>query len=1074
MTGAPGRAARILAALCAGAGGLLVETATVRRQALDVGSDAEASALVVALFLLGLGLGGLLVARSRLLRASPRAAAALCYGAVAVAALAGDALVCRLAPATGPVGEALALLALPCVPAVWMGLAFPLLFAGLAGQAAGTVRALVALNLLGSVGAAWAGPNLLIPLLGITTTMALGAGCYVVAALLVTSSDLGATALAPTHRPAGLGGYGRAAFVAGMVVVGGQVLLLRRLPFFLDGFQPTLAGVLVACLSGLTLGAAFGPAWFRRFGAASAGVATLVGAAILCLGLHEHVSPALSRMTVASDAGMHLRVLLAAGVAAWPAMFALGAVVPLAIAAFPSDVRDAAAGELFLWQGLGGLVGALGVGQLLPLLAPEAFFVVAPVALAVAAAVSLGHAAPLLPRAGVAVFAVLAGALGLAGPGTLLAPAAPIRGSRWDRPLAYRPVAHRTDAVTTASVVYDRSAHSMVLFTDEFRAAYTGPGTSYMKVLGHLPFLLRDDVEDVAVIALGTGTTADAVCTWPSPRRVHVVEISRAVLALVDHFSGDGPVPTGEPAPFLADPRTEVHVTDGRRWLVEQPPKSLDVVTMEPLLPYAPGTASLYSAEFYALARSRLRDQGLFVQWVPTHAMPEATFDTLLATFADAFEFTSVWLVDQSTLLVGSLRPHLDDLDAIADRLAAAPAAAATTLHEAGITGRDDLLAAYLVDGRALREALASAPRLVDDRPRVEHIGYWSGEERLSFLPDNLRRLAEFVRGDRDAALGGADWADRRLLRLTGLAARAESILDVSGGRAGAAVAAANALRGAVPRSVLLHGEETLALRGLIESEVARRGPAGTAPLARRHVERDPGAALLQAIAGADRPPSEGAAAVARAVALDPTIVPRLPDALAALAPPPDRRRSPLDDVARLPHGGELADLGSRPDLRGLAVRAAFPVRVAEALLGVATTRALDAGERAAFVEVADPTTLAALAAACEARGGNVVTEVGPVWRRDLPVPPALARVARSGDAPARVALAAALGGRRGLAEREVLAELMVDPEPSVRTAAAAALVLTVGDAVSYDPDAPVSAREDAARALRALHNRRP
>ena len=104
------------------------------------------------------------------------------------------------------------------------------------------------------------------------------------------------------------------------------------------------------------------------------------------------------------------------------------------------------------------------------------------------------------------------------------------------------------------------------------------------------------------------------MCQWPDPERVHVVEISSAVFELVDHFGGDGPVSTGRPPAFLRDPRTEPHLADGRRFLARRAPASLDLVTMEPLLPYAPGTAPLYSREFYVLVDSRLRDAGLLVQ----------------------------------------------------------------------------------------------------------------------------------------------------------------------------------------------------------------------------------------------------------------------------------------------------------------------------------------------------------------------------------------------------------------------------------------------------------------------------
>src|SRR5690606_10041591 len=144
--------------------------------------------------------------------------------------------------------------------------------------------------------------------------------------------------------------------------------------------------------------------------------------------------------------------------------------------------------------------------------------------------------------------------------------------------------------------------------------------------------------------------------------------------------------------------------------------------------------AALYSREFYELVRSRLREGGLCVQWVPTHAMPRPMFETLLGTFVDAFPATSIWLVDQSTLLVGSTRQHLGSPAGLDARLASAPELARTTLHEAGIATADDLLAAHVAAPRA---AFAAAERLGDDRPFLERIGYWSGEERLSFLGRN-------------------------------------------------------------------------------------------------------------------------------------------------------------------------------------------------------------------------------------------------------------------------------------------------------------------------------------------------
>ena len=598
-----------VAALLAGLGGLLLEMVLLRRHGLLLGNTAEAAALVLALFLAGLGVGGLLVAR---LRGHPGRTAAALYGSVALSAPLLDALLRQLEAVPWLTGLALAVLA-PGLLAVAMGAGFPLLFA-LQPATPWRCGGLVGANLAGSVVAAWVGGNVWIPELGLTTTLWIGAGAYAAAAGLLVWRRHGAEPLRP-GRPLPFTLGARPALAAGALGIGYEILLLRRLPFWLEGLQPTLSGVLAACLFGFTAGSLLGTGWLQRVLGRRAAFNALAAAAVaICAGIHELWVPPLSRLVIGSpelsapllrdgDVGLHLRILLASLAAAALPCFLLGAVVPLLLARLRHrDSRPALAGRLFFWNGVGGLLGSLWVGKLVPALAPEAYFVAAPTSLA------LGCLLLCLRRGGWPVAAAagyaVAAALGVSFTGSVLAPSSPIAGSRYDRPLSYRYVAHRSDSALTASVVYDRRRHSMLLFTDGFRAAETGPGTAYMKALGHLPMLLRDDLERVAVIALGTGTTADAVVTWPAPREIHVVEISPAVLSLVDHFAGDGPGESGRTTPrFVADRRTEMHLADGRRFLARRPAGSLDLITIEPLLPYAPGTGPLYTAEGLRAAR---------------------------------------------------------------------------------------------------------------------------------------------------------------------------------------------------------------------------------------------------------------------------------------------------------------------------------------------------------------------------------------------------------------------------------------------------------------------------------------
>ncbi|MEE2887307.1 MAG: hypothetical protein VX951_07730, partial [Planctomycetota bacterium] len=791
-----------LAACLAGWGGMMLEMVFLRRHGLLLGNTSAASVLTLGLFLLGLGVGGLWLPRLAFARRRPLALAGLLYAAVAVTGLLGDLLLAISAPQSVVGGLALCVL-VPGLPALLMGGAFPLLFSVIERHApARHAGLLCGSNLFGSVAAAFFGGNFLIQGLGLSASSWFGAGGYAVAALLVAIRSRSQRCAAESgQRPplTPVGSLEWIALLSGAAVLGIEILMLRRLPFFLDGFQPTMAGVLAACLLGLSLGAAVGPLVCRRlFGRRAAAGSVVLALLVGAVGLHESVSPMLGRMQVGDDISFHLRILLAALVAAGPACFFLGATIPLCLEGFAHpETRAPLAGRLFFFQGLGSLLGGLAMGHLLPAVLPTSYFLYAGPVFAIVILTLLFKQLGQLAVAGGLGITILAWS-GLSGGLSFRGDAAPVAGSRYDRPDRYRYLEHRTDSVVTASVVYDRRTHGMILFTDEFRAAYIDQDSGYMSVLGHLPFLLRPALKQVAVVALGTGTTANAVSRWPGPDRIDVVEISPAVISLVNYFGHQGPGTTGTSAPFLRDARSRVHVTDGRRYVALAPPGSLDLISMEPLLPYAPGTVPLYTREFYSLCRAALSENGLMVQWVPTHAMPKSYFGTLLATFARSFPSHSVWLVNHSTLLVGSATPHLPTAEVIGERLVGAPNLVRTELHEAGICSVEDLAAAFV--GTQVLPVCESWPDLVDDRPVLEDIGYWSASTRRAFLPDNLGVLQSIAEESPRWPATAAE--DLRRSRLQGLRDLARGRADPASSANSLALRALARARSQAPGSV--------------------------------------------------------------------------------------------------------------------------------------------------------------------------------------------------------------------------------------------------------------------------------
>ena len=172
-------------------------------------------------------------------------------------------------------------------------------------------------------------------------------------------------------------------------------------------------------------------------------------------------------------------------------------------------------------------------------------------------------------------------------------------------------------------------------------------------MLGHLPLLLHREPRDVLVIGLGSGITAGAVARHPVGR-LDIVEIEPAVVQASSFF-------TRENGNVLGDRRTRLIVADARNFLLTTPGR-YDVITSEPSNPWIGGVASLFSVEFFELARQRLRSGGLMVQWLHGYGLAPEDFAMIVATFRSVFPSTSVWQVAQGDyLLVG--RPEATPID---------------------------------------------------------------------------------------------------------------------------------------------------------------------------------------------------------------------------------------------------------------------------------------------------------------------------------------------------------------------------------------------------------------------------
>ena len=194
----------------------------------------------------------------------------------------------------------------------------------------------------------------------------------------------------------------------------------------------------------------------------------------------------------------------------------------------------------------------------------------------------------------------------------------------WQAGVSYAVVLSALALVFTQKSYEDQFGHSEVLRDNTATIVAMGEGrnkrlrvngmgitglTAITKFMAHLPLAFLDHPpKNALVVCFGMGTTYRSLMSWDIP--VTAVELVPSVPRVFGYFHADGPA-------LLRSPLSHVVIDDGRRYL-ERASEQYDVITIDPPPPVqAAGSSLLYSKEFYAIIRRRLRPGGILQQWLP-------------------------------------------------------------------------------------------------------------------------------------------------------------------------------------------------------------------------------------------------------------------------------------------------------------------------------------------------------------------------------------------------------------------------------------------------------------------------
>ena len=767
-----------------GAAALVYEVVWTRLLTLQIGHGLAAASTVLAAFMGGLAVGAAVGGRIGQ-RLDPRRALrtyAVLEAGIALVAILLPLVLTALRPALAALYDNgnggvlftavrfVSSLILLSLPAAAMGATFPLASRWIVRSAAlvpDDAGRLYAANTFGAAAGALVTGFVLLPAVGLAGATAFGVVLNLVAAggaWWLTSGVPAEPALppppprqtragktkSPPHKPLGRPWLAAAALgVTGLASLTLQVVWTRLLASMLGPTTYAFSAIVAVFILGIAGGSFAGARLSRRVRRPEAALGlVIVLSAALALAAATTVDTVLLAIAhlVATPGVTFTQVLMREGVFTLgillPMALAFGAAFPLALAVASRDESSMVAdlGLVYSVNTAGAITGALGAGFLLvPWLGLYDTIRLIGAVLALAGA---GLALATRPRPAwlpLVLGALVAGAAWVVpewDPRLLSSGAykyaSAVRGPDLQTALTAGELRYYKEGSTATVAVRSLTGRTSLSIDGKVDAS-DGADMLTQRMLAHVPLLLHPAPRQVAILGLGSGVTLGSALTHGLEGAV-VLEISPEVVAASHHFDHVNHKP-------LEDPRTRLVVGDGRTHLLLAD-ETYDVIVSEPSNPWMAGIASLFTREFFQIAKARLAPGGVLCQWAHTYDISDADLRSIVATFLSVFPDGTLWVVGEAdVLLVGSTEPLTARIPAI--RTAWQRPGVSVDLASVGARTPLAVLSSFVADGESLRRWVGSAPIQTDNLARLEFSGPRSvfGADRS----DNARTLHDLA-----------------------------------------------------------------------------------------------------------------------------------------------------------------------------------------------------------------------------------------------------------------------------------------------------------------------------------------
>jgi len=254
---------------------------------------------------------------------------------------------------------------------------------------------------------------------------------------------------------------------------------------------------------------------------------------------------------------------------------------------------------------------------------------------------------------------------------------------------------------------------------------------------------LHEDADEVAIIGLGSGLTLSAVENFDIDY-VDLFEINPSVVEANEFFSLEN-------RNALDDDRVNLIINDARNYLFSSD-KKYDVLISEPSNPWIEGEGYFFTKQFYEIVQERLKEDGIFTQWVGAYDFNPEDLKVLLNTLNSVFPYLQLWSDQHGTDFFIIAANKKFKIDYARAKSVFANKNIRSDFEKIGILTKrttfpyvDLFFSFFIADNDILKKYVNTKIISTDNKPVIE---FKTGKNRIKGTDNNLVALMKFISKD--------------------------------------------------------------------------------------------------------------------------------------------------------------------------------------------------------------------------------------------------------------------------------------------------------------------------------------